>query len=295
MHTIALIGPGAIGGTLASLLLENPDNQVTLCVRTPIDCLSITHQSETKSFSPTIATSPDALAPVDWIILATKTYQVPQAAAWLPALTGPETQLAVVQNGVEHLDNLQPSFPPERTLPVIIDCPAERPAPGKFIRHGDVFMSAPNVPAAEAFSQLFNHPAVTIDITCDWTTAAWKKLCINAAGAISALVDQPANVAAKPEAAAIMRSLIAECVAVGRAEGAELDEASIAEQVIASAAAAPPGAMNSLHADLAAKRPMEWQARNGVIARLGQKHGIPTPCNQMAAQLLSLLEQTYTA
>ena len=35
--------------------------------------------------------------------------------------------------------------------------------------------------------------------------------------------------------------------------------------------------------DRLAGRPMEWDARNGVIARLSEKHGIATPLNGMAA------------
>jgi len=36
---------------------------------------------------------------------------------------------------------------------------------------------------------------------------------------------------------------------------------------------------------------MEIDARNGVIVRLGSKHGIPTPVNQM---MVALLEATTT-
>jgi len=36
-----------------------------------------------------------------------------------------------------------------------------------------------------------------------------------------------------------------------------------------------------------AGRPMEIDARNGVIVRLGERHGIPTPYNRMAAALLA--------
>jgi 2-dehydropantoate 2-reductase len=34
---------------------------------------------------------------------------------------------------------------------------------------------------------------------------------------------------------------------------------------------------------------MELYARNGVIVRLGHKHGIATPCNHMAVTLLTAL------
>lgn len=35
MTTIALIGPGAIGGTVAAWLAQDPSIEVTVCARTP--------------------------------------------------------------------------------------------------------------------------------------------------------------------------------------------------------------------------------------------------------------------
>ncbi|MBC2605971.1 2-dehydropantoate 2-reductase [Pelagicoccus albus] len=289
MPSVAIIGPGAIGGTLASFLLKNPKNTVSICARTLFEKLEISSGGETTYHPVTVHTDPSETEPADWIVLATKTYQIPQASSWFDNLSNQETKVAVVQNGVEHLANLEGIFPADRIVPVIIDCPAERKSHGQIIRHGDVRIDIPNSANSLAFSQLFTNPAVKVNLTDDWTSAAWNKLCINAAGAISALVNRPANIAADRRAAEIMKSLIQECIAVGRAEGAKLDE-RIIPKIIASAAAAPDGSMNSLHADLVAHRPMEWDARNGVIYRLGQKHGIPTPYNQLAAQLLSLLE-----
>jgi 2-dehydropantoate 2-reductase len=48
----------------------------------------------------------------------------------------------------------------------------------------------------------------------------------------------------------------------------------------------PADAINSMHADRLAGRPMEIDARNGVIVRLGSKHGIPTPVSQIIVALL---------
>jgi len=78
---------------------------------------------------------------------------------------------------------------------------------------------------------------------------------------------------------------VAECVAVGKAEGALL-EAGIGLQILDRFRAQPPDAVNSILADRMAGRPMEFDARNGVIVRKGQKHGIPTPVNQMVVALL---------
>lgn len=132
------------------------------------------------------------------------------------------------------------------------------------------------------FAALFPQEGFSIMHTNDWTTAAWMKLCNNCGGAVSALLNQSANLVRDPFAADIMRALVRECILVGRVEGASID-GSIVEDIVASQASAPDGAMNSIHADLVAKRPMEWDARNGVVVRLGKKHGIDTPCNTMAA------------
>jgi 2-dehydropantoate 2-reductase len=65
----------------------------------------------------------------------------------------------------------------------------------------------------------------------------------------------------------------------------------VAEAVLGNYRAAPADSINSLHADRMAGRPMEIDARNGVIVRLGKKHGIPTPCNEMAVALLGAMAQ----
>jgi 2-dehydropantoate 2-reductase len=83
----------------------------------------------------------------------------------------------------------------------------------------------------------------------------------------------------------IAMEMVAECVAVGRAEGAQLDD-NLLEQVINIYRALPEDSVNSLLADRLAGRQMETDARNGAIVRKGEKHGIATPLNRMAVALL---------
>jgi 2-dehydropantoate 2-reductase len=80
-----------------------------------------------------------------------------------------------------------------------------------------------------------------------------------------------------------------ECVAVGRAQGAKLAD-DLAASVVRGYQASPPESINSLHADRMAGRPMEIDARHGIIVRLGEQHGIPTPLNRLAVTLLSAIQ-----
>lgn len=58
---------------------------------------------------------------------------------------------------------------------------------------------------------------------------------------------------------------------------------------------ASPDGVNSLHADRAAGRPMETDARNGAVVRIGRRHNIPTPLNQMAVTLLDASSSSKSA
>ncbi|MGL1958287.1 MAG: 2-dehydropantoate 2-reductase [Colwellia sp.] len=292
MPSISIIGPGAIGGTLAGWLAQHSANHVSLCARTTFERLVLDTPFGTIDTSPTIYTNPEETQPVDWVIVATKTYQVESAIPWLKKLCHQGTRVAVVQNGVEHLSCLAGSFPQERTVPVVIDCPAMRSAPGRIKQLGPIDFALPDDQNARDFAALFDHTTIAVRHLDNWKTAAWNKLCTNASGAVCALTNQQANIAKNPVAARIMEDLIREVIAVGRAEGAEIEDAMI-ETVIASQSSAPDGVTNSIHGDLIAKKPMEWSARNDVVARLGEKHGIATPYNKMAADILQVVEKNY--
>ena len=146
-------------------------------------------------------------------------------------------------------------------------------------------MVVPAGAAGAAFVALFAHAAIDVRETADFTTQVWRKLCLNSAGALSAILLKPAGIVRHDGVASIMRLIVAECVAVARAEGAQLDD-SVIDEVIAGMRQSPPDSINSLHADRLLGRPMEIDARNGVIVRLGRRHGIATPINAMVVALL---------
>jgi 2-dehydropantoate 2-reductase len=283
MARIAVIGAGAIGGTLAAWLAQAHD--VTICLRTPFADLEVETPEGMIRAAPRVLTDPAEAEPVDWVIAATKTYDSAAAAAWLPGLLGPETRLAVVQNGVEHRERF-PMVPQDRTVPVIIDLPAERTAPGRIVQRRPGTIHVPDDAAGTAFAALFDGTIIEATTTPDFVTAAWRKLAINCSGIVSAITLRPAEVANDEGVADVMRGLVRECIAVGRAEGATLPD-SLADKVVVWTTRAHPDSVNSLHADHLAGRPMELDARNGVIVRLGERHGIPTPLNKALAALLA--------
>ena len=285
MTTIAIIGPGAVGGTVAAWLAQNPQNQIVVAARTAVDHLEVETPSGPITATPRVLTDPAAATPVDWVLIATKTYDAAGAAPWLRGFCRADTRVAVLQNGVEHVERFAQWVAPANLLPVVVDCPAERNAPGRIRQRRAAWMIVPADARGQAFAALFAGTGIEIRLEADFRTHAWRKLCLNNAGAVSAILLQPAGVAHREPVAELMRGLVRECLAVGRAEGAVLDD-SLVDTVVEAYRSAPPDAVNSLHADRRDGRPMEIDARHGVVVRLGRRHGIATPLNAAVAALL---------
>lgn len=288
MSRIAVVGPGAVGGVIAAWLEKTGRHEVTLCARRPLGQLHVEtpHGSLAPKFR--VLTAPEQATPVDWVLVATKAYDAAGAAAWLKGLAAKGAPVAVLQNGIEHRERFAAYLPAAQIVPVMIDCPAERTDPEHLRQRGPAKMVVQDDAHGREFVTLFAATPVEVSTTSDLKSAVWRKLCLNSSGVINALLLQPAGVAHDEQVGELLKAMVRECMAVGRAEGAVFED-GLPEKILAGQRAAPADSMNSIHADRAAGRPMELDARNGVIVRLGRKHGIPTPYNDMAVALLSAM------
>ena len=286
MARIAIVGVGAIGGVLAGLLHSTGQHELVLCTRRPLSHLRVETPAGSLDIRFRNLTDPAQAEPVDWAIVATKTYDAAGAGAWLKALCRQGAPVAVVQNGVEHRERFAPYVPAGQIVPVIIDCPAERRAPEDVHQRGpaELFIQADE--SGNSFAALFQHSAAQITLTDDFLSAAWRKLCINSAGSLSAMTGKPAGIFRDEAIGQATLEVVQECAAVGRAVGAVLDE-DLPQKVLAQYRNYPADSVNSLLADRLAGRPMETDARIGAIVRFGRQHNVPTPRNSL---LLALLE-----
>ncbi len=276
---------------MAAWLQRTGANEVFLCSRRPLPRLTVETPGLEIDFKPAVWTDPKEARPVDWVLIATKAYDAEGAARWLPALTPGGAPLAILQNGVEHRERFSPYYPAERIVPVVVDCPAERSEPTRMRQRGRTSLVVADDALGRGFAGLFAGTEIDLILTPDFKSAVWKKLCFNCAGAVSALLLQPAGVMHDESISEVARQLMRECIAVGRAEGAVLGD-DLPEAVLEKYRRQPPDSLNSIHADRLFGRRMETDARNGAIVRIGRRHGIATPCNQMAVALLEALERT---
>lgn len=288
MARIAIVGVGAIGGVTAALLQQAGGHELLLCTRRPMSNLTVDTPDGMVQIKATFVSDPGQAPGADWVLVATKAYDIPGAAKWLEPLCAKGAPVAVLQNGVEHKERFEPYVTLEKILPVMVDCPAERQASDRVRQRGVMHLKVPDSTLGRAFVELFVRSPADATVVPDFLSVVWRKLCFNSAGVLSALLLQPAGVVRGQALGEVALQIIHECAAVARAEGARLEE-NVADTVLAAQRAAPADSINSMLADRQAGRPTEIDARNGVIVRLGRKHGIATPANNMAVALMEAM------
>jgi 2-dehydropantoate 2-reductase len=223
--------------------------------------------------------------------LCTKAYDTPSIAPWLRRLCGPHTRVAVLQNGIGHVDRLAPLVGDATVVPTIVYYNGERLAPDRvrFRRAGEYDFAVNDDPHGRAFAELLEGTRMRVLRSPDFNTLAWRKLLINAvANPVTALTLRRQAVFRREDVKTLCLAILDEAAAVGRADGARLaaDEAS---KILATLLTYPADAGTSMYFDRLGGRPLEVEALTGAIVAAGERHQVPTPLNRM---LLTLLRAT---
>ncbi|BCI52986.1 putative 2-dehydropantoate 2-reductase [Mycolicibacterium litorale] len=284
---IALVGPGAIGATMAALLRE-AGRPVLLCGRTARPALQVRPEDRDPIVVPgPVHTDPAVVdGPVDIVLLAVKDTQNEAAAPWLSRLCDEHTVVCALQNGVEQVERVGRFCPGVTVVPAAVWVSSETDPEG-FVRiRTGARLVLPDTDAAHRLAEALRTPHLTIDCDPDFVTAAWHKLLLNAVVGLMVLTGRRSGMFRRDDIAALGRRYLAECLAVARADGASLGD-DIVDGVIGMLAAGPPDITTSMLTDRQAGRALEWDIRNGVIARKGAAYGIPTPVSDIVVPLLA--------
>jgi 2-dehydropantoate 2-reductase len=284
---VAVIGPGAIG-TTAAAYLSAAGHQVLVCGRTPRSQIELRPDGADSIVVPgPVRTDPgDITDPVGVVLLAVKSTQNADAAHWLNRLCDKHSTVVVLQNGVEQVDQVQPLCPASTVIPGIVWFSAETQPDGWVRLRGEARLALPTGPAASMFADLWRGAGGSADSDPDFVTAGWRKLLVNAVAGLMVLAGRRSGMFRRDDMAELARRYAAECLAVARAEGAQLAD-DVADGTAEMFRSAPTDMGTSILADRQASRPMEWDIRNGVIIRKARAHGIATPISDILVPLLA--------
>ena len=284
--SIALIGPGAIGTTVAAALHE-VGRTPRLCGRTAHPQLILRHDDgEIVVPGPVLSDPSGVTHPVDLVFIAVKTTQVADSADWLAALCDKNTVVCALQNGVEQTAQLAPYVNGAAVVPSVVWFPAQREPDASVWLRAKPRLTLPDTPEATRIVDALSGTRCAVELSPDFTSVAWRKLLQNAVAGLMVLANRRAGMFAREDVTTLALAYLRECLAVARAHGAVLSD-GVVQEIVDGFHAAPPDLGTSILADRQANRPLEWDIRNGVIQRYGRAQGIPTPISDVLVPLLA--------
>lgn len=288
---IAVIGAGGTGGYFGGLLAR-AGHEVTFLARGATLAALRDHGLTVKSgrhgpFTLPVAATDDpaAVGPVDLVLFCVKSYDTDAAAALLPPLVGRDTAVLSVQNGVDNEDRIASIIGPGAVLgatalvSAYIEAPGvivARPVTG-FLRFGE-FDGTASARAKRLLHGL-EGAEFEVELSTNITIALWEKFVGICAMSLTALTRLPIGpILADPVTSRLVRGVMEEVAAVGRAAGVALPDDVVA-RFYRNFAALPPNVSSSMYQDVIAGRRLELEGLSGTVVRLGETHGVPTPLN----------------
>ncbi len=291
---IAVFGTGGVGGYFGARLAEAGHEVIFIARGAHLQAirergLRVESIAGDVHIAPAQATAdPAAVGPVDVVLVATKAWQLPEAAQAMRPLVGERTMVVPLLNGVEAPDVLAQALGQGPVLGGLCKISAFKAEPG-VIRHVGV---TPEV----VFGELDGRPServerlrrafaacrgVQVVVPENIRAAMWAKLTFIAAfSAVGAVTRAPAGVIRRlPETRRLLIQAMREIVSVAQALGVPLpDEA--ADQALAFTDGLEPHVTASMQRDILAGRSSELEAQTGAVVRLGRRAGVPTPVNE---------------
>ncbi|GHF85393.1 2-dehydropantoate 2-reductase [Kitasatospora xanthocidica] len=287
-RTVAVLGPGGVGGLLAAVLSRAGHRVICLAGESTAHALRRdgirVRSPQFGEFTAPVEARTELREPVDLCLVTVKQTALTGAAARIAPEAVADGVLVPLLNGVEHADALRLRFGAERVVPGVVRVESTRVAPG-VVEHGSPFTEIDLAGPPERLADLaglLRGAGVRTRVIEDEPTVLWGKLAFLAPFALLttryALPIGPVRTGHREELAA----LVAEAAAVGRACGAAVDPG----RTLALYDAFPAVAKSSMQRDAEAGRPLELDAVGGALLRAAERHGVPVP---LAARLVAEL------
>ena len=306
---IAVVGAGAVGCYFGGMLAR-AGAPVTLIGRAPHveainrDGLFIDSIHFKESISVSATNELGAVRNAQVVLFSVKTVDTENVAKLLAPYLAPDTLVVSLQNGVDNVERIDFAAGIQ-AIPAVVYIAAEMIGLGrvKHLGRGDLVIgtasSDHNASEAEIteVAATFTRAGVPCHVSKNITVELWEKLLMNCAyNAISALSRMKyGRIARDADSIEVMKHVITEAVAVGKASGVQLSSDTMVAAALKLGSEAMPEALSSTAQDIARGKPTEIDSLNGFLVRRGAEMGVPTPVNQTLYSLVKLLEQASSA
>jgi len=287
---IVMMGSGGVGGYYGARLLQ-AGNEVAFVARGAHaqamrkKGLRIRSELGDANLSVRVIEDPAQAGPTDLAVIAVKLWDTEEAARAVARVPG--AAVVSLQNGVDKDEVLAKAIGRDRVLGGVTHIGAVIAEPGVIAQTGKLQrvtlgeLDGSRTPRLQAAVDAFRSAGVETIASDDIGRVTWEKftfLC--ALSGLTALTRKSiGEVRAHPVTRAMLLEALQEAVAVGRAEGARLDEA-LAQKQLESMDGLPPAMLASMAQDLLRGRRLELPWLSGAVVRRAERHRLHVPAHQ---------------
>lgn len=271
MSNFAIIGPGAVGTTIAYDLQHNQPN-LKLLGRRDQTLDFFVNGNSTEAHQLTVTALSDCDKKFDVIFIAVKIHQLSKVLTELDHLLHKDTTIILAQNGHGQLSKFKHPFVYQAV--VYISGQKENDKVTHFRDHKLILKYTPQT---EALRKELENTPLDIHLTDDIEKAIWYKLLVNLAiNSVTALSRSTASVLTIPGINNLCENLLREGIEIAKFENVIFGEEIVTE--IMTIYEGYPNAMGtSMYYDILYKKPLEIEGIQGFLYNKARLHDLQTP------------------
>lgn len=280
--SVAVLGPGGVGGLLAALLARGGNSVLVLASEGSSRAIAKRGlQLESRrfgDFSVSVPTATRLEKPVDACFITVKSTELGEALERVPADAIGQGLMIPFLNGIEHVELLRVIYPPSSVAAATIRVETARVEPG-LIRQTSPFASVEiaaspdNRDRVALVAAQLKAAGLDVRIRDDETAMLWDKFVFLAPLALLTTHERANAGVIRTRRRDDAIALISEVTAVAQAEGVAVDR----EAVVHLLDSVPETMESSMLRDQAAGRPLELDAIGCAVVRRAANAGVAVP------------------
>ncbi|MDI1454172.1 2-dehydropantoate 2-reductase [Streptomyces sp. ATE26] len=274
--TVAVLGPGGVGGLIGALLARDGHRVICLARETTAAALSRgglrVESAQYGDFTAAVEADTQLREAVDAVFVTVKQTSLDEALDRLPASALGDSVVIPLLNGLDHVALLRDRYPSAEVVAGTIRVEATRTAPGR-VHHTSPFANLELATPLDEFADRLRHAGLGVTLRTDETAMLWDKLAFLAPFALLTTRHRADVGTVRGDRRPELLAVLDEITAVARAAGARVTT----ETVLSFFDRVPDTMRSSMQRDAAAGRPLEVDAIGGAVLRAGAAHQVETP------------------
>jgi 2-dehydropantoate 2-reductase len=295
---IGILGLGGVGGYFGALLARAYSKSNTIEIIfiargetqkkiIELGLKIISDDGEMVVFPDLVSDNPELIGTLDYLICATKTYDIETSFESYRKCITPNTVILPLYNGVDASERISKLFPQNIILQGCVYIVSMIVAPGIIKKIGPyekLFFGSKSLPDSKvtALQSIFEKAKIENYFVENIEETVWEKfIFISALASTTSYLNQKiGQILSNPESKQIYVSLLNEIALVASAKGLKLPN-NIIEETIIKLEKSPQEATSSMHRDFLANNKTEVGSLTEFVVKEGVRYGVPTPVYQM--------------